>query len=189
MMCAIQSVRRPFFAQKTTHRRCPMESHRKYLVGVGILLILALVLTQPTHHAAAQGENVQLIAASSLLAGLAPGAAFPFIDTTPHTITRAHVAVTDATPSCGGATPTAPSNVQVLVGQAGVTLVPVMTAAANTGISTTTGQCVFHVTVTAGENGIPKTVTAIVVRNGGASALTGINTGTAPAAVRVHARE
>src|SRR2546425_2803156 len=189
MMCAIQSVRRPFFAQKTTHRRCPMESHRKYLVGVGILLILALVLTQPTHHAAAQGENVQLIAASSLLAGLAPGAAFPFIDTTPHTITRAHVAVTDATPSCGGATPTAPSNVQVLVGQAGVALVSVMTAATNTGISTTTGQCVFHVTVTAGENGIPKTVTDIVVRNGGSSSLTGINTVTASATVRVHESE
>src|SRR6266849_329446 len=67
-----------FFARKTTHRRCPMESHRKYLVGVGVLLILALVLTQPTHHAAAKGEDVQLIAASSLLAGLAPGAVFPF---------------------------------------------------------------------------------------------------------------
>jgi hypothetical protein len=189
MMCAIQSVLRPFFAQKTTHRRCPMESHRKNLVGVGVLLILALVLTQPTHHAAAKGDDVQLIAASSLLAGLAPGAAFPFIDTTPHTIARAHVAVTDATPSCGGANPAAPSNVQVLVGQAGVALVSVMTAATNTGISTTTGQCVFHVTVTAGEGGIPKTVTDIVVRNGGSSSLTGINTVTASATVRVHESE
>ncbi|HEX9222816.1 MAG TPA: hypothetical protein VF860_05765 [Candidatus Acidoferrales bacterium] len=166
-----------------------MESHRKYLVGVGVLLILALVLTQPTHHAAAKGDDVQLIAASSLLAGLAPGAAFPFIDTTPHTITRAHVAVTDATPSCGGASPTAPSNVQVLVGQAGVALVPVMTAATNTGISTTTGQCVFHVTINAGQAGVPPAVTDIVVLNGGSAALTGINTVTASATVRVHESE
>jgi len=166
-----------------------MESHRKYLVGVGVLLILALVLTQPTHHAAAKGDDVQLIAASSLLAGLAPGAAFPFIDTTPHTITRAHVAVTDATPSCGGANPTAPSNVQVLVGQAGVKLVSVMTAATNTGISTTTGQCVFHVTINAGQAGVPPTVTDIVVLNGGSAALTGINTVTASATVRVHESE
>ena len=167
-----------------------MKSHRKYLVDVGVLVISALVLTNglifPTRHAAAKGDDVQLISASSLLAGLAPGAAFPFIDTTPHTIARAHVAVTDATSSCGGANPAAPSNVQVLVGQAGVALVPVLTAATNTGISTTTGQCVFHVTVTAGEGGIPKTVTDIVVRNGGSSALTGINTVTASATVRVH---
>src|SRR2546422_9235185 len=115
-----------------------------------------------------------------MLAGLAPGAAFPFIDTTPHTIARAHVAITDATPSCGGANPAAPSNVQVLVGQAGVALVSVMTAATNTGISTTTGQCVFHVTVTAGENGIPKTVTDIVVRNGGAPSFSCIDTVTPP---------
>src|SRR3989442_10641656 len=161
-----------------------MESHRKYLVCRGVFVNLALVLTLPTHHAAAQGDDVQLIAASSLLAGLAPGAAFPFTDTTPPTIARAHVAITDATPSCGGANPAAPSNVQVLVGQAGVALVSVMTAATNTGISTTTGQCVFHVTVTAGENGIPKTVTNIVVRNGGSSSLTWINTVTASATVR-----
>ena len=166
-----------------------MESYRKYLVVLGVLVISALVLALPARHAAAQGGEVQLIAASSLLAGLAPGAAFPFIDTTPHTIARAHVAVTDATPSCGGANPAAPSNVQVLVGQAGVALVSVMTAATNTGISTTTGQCVFHVTVTAGEGGIPKTVTDIVVRNGGSSALTGINTVTASATVRVHENE
>jgi hypothetical protein len=166
-----------------------VKNHRKYFVAIGVLGILALVLTLPTHHTAAKGDDVQLIAVSSLLTGLAPGAAFPFIDTTPHNINRAHVAVTDATPSCGGADPTAPSNVQVLVGQAGVALVSVMTAATNTGISTTTGQCVFHVTVTAGEGGIPKTVTDIVVRNGGSSALTGINTVTASATVRVHESE
>jgi hypothetical protein len=166
-----------------------MESHRKYFVGVGVLVISALVLILPTHHAAAKGDDVQLIAESSLLAGLAPGAAFPVIDTTPNPIARGHVAVTDATSSCGGANPGAPSSVQVLVGQAGVALVSVMTAATNTGISTTSGQCVFHVTITAGQGGIPKTVTDIVVRNGGSAPLTGINTVTASATVRVHESE
>ncbi len=165
-----------------------MESHRKYLVGVGVLLILALVLTQPTHHAAAQGDDVQLIAANSLLAGLAPGAVFPFIDTTPHKIAQAHIAITDSTSDCHpGAAP--PDNVKILVGQAGVALVSVMDKTTNTGISTTQSQCVFHVTVTAGKGGIPETVTDIVVRNGGSSSLTGINTVTASATVRVHESE
>ena len=165
-----------------------MESHRKYLVGVGVLLILALVLTQPTHHAAAKGDDVQLIAASSLLAGLAPGAVFPFIDTTPHKIAQAHIAITDSTSDCHpGAAP--PDNVKILVGQAGVALVSVMDKTTNTGISTTQSQCVFHVTVTAGKGGIPETVTDIVVRNGGSSSLTGINTVTASAIVRVRESE
>ena len=55
----------------------------------------------------------------------------------------------------------------------------------NTGISTTPGQCVFHVTINAGQAGVPNTVTDIVVLNGGSSALTGINTVTASATVRV----
>jgi hypothetical protein len=152
---------------------------------LAVLAVLALVLALPTYRVAAKSDDIQFIAASSLLAGLAPGAAFPFIDTTPNTIARAHIAITDATSNCGGANPTAPSNVQVLVGQAGVSLVSVMTSATNTGISTTPGQCVFHITITAGEGSIPKTVTDIVVRNGGSSALTGINTVTASATVHV----
>jgi hypothetical protein len=137
-----------------------------------------------TKIAATKGEEVQLISASSLLTSLGPGAAFPFIDTTPYRVLRAHIAITDATTNCGaGAAP--PSNVKVLVGQAGVALVSVMGAATNTGISTTPGQCVFHVTVTAGAGGVPDTVTDIVVVNGGSSALTGINTVTTSATVDV----
>jgi hypothetical protein len=159
------------------------------------LLLFALCLFQPagssgkptpasTPSAAAKGEEVQLIAASSLLTSLGPGAAFPFIDTTPIRILRAHIAITDATTNCAaGAAP--PTNVNVLVGQAGVALVSVMDAATNTGISTTPGQCVFHVTVAAGVGGVPDTVTDIVIVNGGASALTGINTVTASATVNV----
>ncbi|MBV9483183.1 MAG: hypothetical protein JO249_20920 [Acidobacteria bacterium] len=54
----------------------------------------------------------------------------------------------------------------------------------NLGIGSTT-QCVFHMTVTAGEHGIPENLTDIVVVNGGAAALTGINTATASATVRI----
>jgi len=133
---------------------------------------------------ATRGEEVQLISASSLLTSLAPGAAFPFIDTTPNGIQRAHIAITDASTNCAAGA-AAPSNVKVLVGQAGVALVSVMDAATNTGISTTPGQCVFHVTVAAGAGGVPDTVTDIVVVNGGSSALTGINTVTASATVNV----
>jgi hypothetical protein len=134
--------------------------------------------------AAEKGEEVQLISASSLLTSLGAGAAFRFIDTTPNTILRAHIAITDATTNCtAGAAP--PINVNVLVGQAGVALVSVMDAATNTGISTTPGQCVFHVTVAAGVGGVPDTVTDIVVVNGEASALTGINTVTASATVNL----
>lgn len=117
------------------------------------------------------------------MAGLAPGAVFPFLDTTPRSIVSAHIAVTDATTNCSAGA-AAPTTVQVLVGQAGVALVSVMTAATNTGISTTPGQCVFHVTVTPGAGGVPGTVTDIVVRNGGASPLTGIHTITASAEVK-----
>ena len=109
-------------------------------------------------------------------------------DTGANTIARAHIAITDATSNCAaGAAP--PSDVRVLVGQAGVDLIPVMDASTNTGISTTPGQCVFHVTVTAGQGGVPNTVTDIVLVNGGSSALTGINTVTASATVQVRENE
>ncbi len=126
----------------------------------------------------------QFIAESSLLAGLAPGAVFPFIDTTPHKIAQAHIAITDSSSDCHpGSAP--PDNIKILVGQAGVALVSVMDKTTNTGISTTPGQCVFHVTINAGQAGVPNTVTDIVVLNGGSAALTGINTVTASATVRV----
>jgi len=70
-------------------------------------------------------------------------------------------------------------------GQAGVSLVPVMGASTNTGISTTPGQCVLHVTIHAGQGGVPSTVTDIVVLNAGPSPpLTGNRTVKASARVR-----
>ncbi len=127
------------------------------------------------------GVRVQLISASSLLTGLPAGNLFPFIDTTPNKIIRAHIAITGSTSSCSAGA-AAPSNVEVLVGQAGVSLISVMDASTNTGIGSG-AQCVFHVTVTAGKGGLPATVTDIVVKNAGGSALTGSNTVTATAKV------
>ena len=123
----------------------------------------------------------RLISESALLIGLEGGALFPFIDTTPNRIVRAHIAITDATETCeAGAS--APTNIQVLVGSAGVTLVDVMDATTNTGIGTPT-QCVFHVTVVAGANGVPVDVMDIVIVNGGEGPLTGVNTVTVSAEV------
>jgi hypothetical protein len=148
------------------------------------LVLLALAVVFPTKKASAQGGESQFIVASSMLSGLAPGAVFPFIDTTPQTISQAHIAITDATTNCSpGAAP--PSNVRVLVGQAGVSLVSVMGASTNTGISTKPGQCVFHVTIHAGQGGVPSIVTDIVILNAGSSPLSGVNTVTASATVRV----
>jgi hypothetical protein len=164
-----------------------MKARKLYLTGVVTLVIVGLAATIPIRKAAANDDEGEFVASSSLLAGLAPGAAFPFIDTTPHAISSAHIAITDATNSCSpGAA--APSNVKVLVGNAGAVppvLVSVMGTSTNLGISTTLGQCVFHVTIIAGQGGIPSTVTDIVVLNGGSSPLTGINTITASARVRV----
>jgi len=157
-----------------------MKRYNSYLFPGAVLLGLVLLLAFPPQKSAQIPPTTQLISESSILAGLAPAAVFPFIDTTPNRIIQAHIAVTDATSSCPGA---APTNVQVLVGQAGVSLVNVMTASTNTGISTVSGQCVFHVTVTPGVGGVPATVTDIVVHNNGASALTGVNTITASAEV------
>jgi hypothetical protein len=163
-----------------------MKFDKRYLILFASLTILALVTFATKNVAATEGDK-QFITASSLLNGLAPGAVFPFIDTTPHSIAQAHIAITDATTNCSpGAAP--PSNVRVLVGTAGTVppvLVSVMAASTNLGISTTPGQCVFHVTVTAGEGGVPVGATDIVVHNGGSSALTGVNTITASATVRV----
>ena len=140
----------------------------------------------PAGPAGAQGpvgETSIFISESSLLDGLGAGAVFPFIDTTPNKIQRAQIAVTDAAASCtGGDSP--PTNVQVLVGEAGVALEPALSAATNTGISTTEGQCVFRVTIEPGRGGMPDTVTDIVVLNGGGAPFTGINTITVSAEVR-----
>lgn len=153
-----------------------------YLVATSGLAVLALALLFPGENKAQIPPTQQLISENALLAGLAPGALFPFIDSTPHRITQAHIAVTDATSECApGAA--APSNIQILAGVAGGALVNVMTAATNTGIGSS-GQCVFHVTIRAGAGDVPGQVTDIVVVNSnGTAALTGINTITVSALV------
>jgi len=156
---------------------------KNYTRTVLLLLFAAISLASPLAQAAETPANPQLVAESSILAGLTPKALFPFIDSTPRHIAKAHIAITDATSSCeaGG---TAPSNIQILVGVAGGTLVNVMTAATNTGIGNAT-QCVFHVTITPGRGGVPSAVTDIVVVNANPSApLTGVNTVTVSATVR-----
>src|SRR5207244_1072950 len=83
-----------------------------FLIG---FVLSAVAIAYPTKKASAHGGDSQFIAESSLLAGLAPGAAFPFIDTTPHKIAQAHIAITDSSSDCHpGAAP--PDNIKVLVG-------------------------------------------------------------------------
>ena len=156
---------------------------KNYEKAVFAVLFSAVALVVPLGHAAQASANPQLIAESSILAGLAPNGLFPFVDSTPHHIVKAHIAITDATSSCeAGAA--VPSNIQILVGVAGGSLVNVMTPATNTGIGSP-AQCVFHVTITPGVDGVPSTVTDIVVVNANSNApLTGINTITVSAAVR-----
>lgn len=164
-----------------------MQKRRLYLgvaaiVGVVALTVSATAAGGSAKRANGEGGNGQLISESALLTGLASNSLFPFLDTTPNTISRTHIAITDATAACSaGAAP--PANIQVLVGQAGVALTNVMTAATNTGIGTA-AQCVFHATARPGQGGVPETVTDVVVRNAGAAPLTGINTVTASATVR-----
>lgn len=160
-----------------------MGRYQNLLFTLGSILIAVLVAGPYVQRAAGVSPGTQLISQAAILTGLAPGAVFPFIDTTPNRVVRAHIAITDSTTKCGPKA-AAPANVQVLVGQAGVKLVPVMTAATNTGISTTPAQCVFHVTAKAGAGGLPAMVTDIAVLNGGKADLTGVNTITVSAEVR-----
>src|SRR5437879_9207730 len=142
-----------------------------FLVG---FVLSAVAIAYPTKKASAHGDDSQFIAESSLLAGLAPGAVFPFIDTTPHKIAQAHIAITDSTSDChAGAAP--PDNIKILVGQAGVALVSVMDKTTNTGISTTPRQCVFHVSINAGQAGLSNTVNHITDQASSSPAPTGIN--------------
>ena len=152
------------------------------LVATSGLAVMALALVFPGENKAQIPPTQQLISESALLAGLAPGALYPFIDSTPRRISQAHIALTDATSNCAGGA-AAPSNIQILVGVAGGTLVNVMTAGTNTGIGSST-QCVFHVTIRAGVGLVPDEVTDIVVVNSnGSAALTGRNTITVSALV------
>ena len=160
----------------------------RYNAFAVLLLVMMLIVAAGTvaghdHRSLEKSSGGRrLISESALLDGLAGKAVFPFVDTTPHPILQAHIAITDAAAVCapGGAPP---ANVQVLVGQAGVALVPIMTADTNTGISTP-GQCVFHVTIRPGRAGVPEVVTDVVVLNQSDAPLSGINTITVSAEVR-----
>ena len=153
-----------------------------YVFAMTGLAVIALALLFPRENKAQIPPPYQLISENALLKGLAPGALFPFIDSTPSRISRAHIAITDATSNCApGAA--APSNMQILAGVAGGSLVNVMTAATNTGIGSP-AQCVFHVTIRPGVGVVPAQVTDIVVVNSnGSAALTGVNTVTVSALV------
>jgi hypothetical protein len=144
-----------------------------------VLLAFASLHSSPTRD-----DDSQVVVQSSLLNGLSAGALFPFIDSTPSNITKAHIAITDATSSCSAGA-AAPTNIQILAGVAGGSLVNVMTAATNTGIGSAT-QCVFHVTIVPGSGGVPAQVTDIVAKNAGSTALTGVNTVSARIAAERH---
>jgi len=60
-----------------------MKARNYYaFLAVGLVLF-ALAVVFPTKKASARGDESQFVVASSMLSGLAPGAVFPFIDTTP----------------------------------------------------------------------------------------------------------
>ena len=105
-----------------------------------------------------------LVAETVPLEGLQNGKLRAILDTTPNEIVRAHIVLTgDAAACTGGADQ--PSNVLVIVGQAGVALsTPTL---ANTGIAGSGSQCVFHLTIEPGKNGVSDPLTDIVVKNVG----------------------
>ncbi len=114
-----------------------MGRYRGYVVIVLALVTIGLTLVWADDHASSHARDdndssrLRLVSESALLAGLEGKTVFPFIDTTPKGLRRAHVAITDSTANCApGAA--APSNIQILVGEAGVALVNVMTEATNT---------------------------------------------------------
>jgi len=163
---------------------------RMLSIKIGLVIVIGAAFASIVIPALALHDDDGNVAASSdtvvenaILAGLPPGALFPFIDSTPSRIVTTHIALTDATSDCSpGAAP--PSNLLVLVGEAGVALAPVMSAATNTGIGTET-QCVFHVTVRPGSSGdVPARITDVVVVNGSNAPLTALNTVTVSAKIR-----
>jgi len=163
-----------------------MNSNQRVGIGIAVIAVALGVIVGlvalPVKQNAQLPASTKLVTENAILAGLPPGALFPFIDSTPNGIVSTHIALTDATTVCShDAAP--PLNIVVLVGEAGGTLTPVMTAATNTGIGST-AQCVFHVTVTPGLNGVPRRTTDIVVVNGGAAPLSALNTITVSAEIR-----
>src|SRR2546427_5843336 len=122
-----------------------MKRQKYFMFFLVAFVLSAVAIAYPTKKSSAQGDDSQFIAESSLLAGLAPGAVFPFIDTTPHKIAQAHIAITDSTSDChAGAA--GPDNIKVLVGQAGGAPGSAMGKDTKTGTSTTPRQGGFHAT-------------------------------------------
>ena len=152
-------------------------------LGIAIGVVIAAIFLPTFAHDEEVGKRSarsQYVVENAILAGLPSGALFPFIDVTPNQIVSAHIAITDASFCNAGQFP--PASLEVWVGEAGGTLTNVMTAATNTGIGSDE-QCVFHVTVKPGENGVPDHITDIVVYNG-TNTLTALNTVTVSAEVR-----
>jgi len=156
------------------------------LLGITVVAVLALsmavILTlMPVQETEAKPTSATgVISESTILSGLAAGALFPYIDTTPNQIGGAHLAITDATAACDGVITNTPTNIVILAGVAGGVLSPVTLA--NTSIGSA-AQCVFHADIVPGAGGLPGTITDIVVVNGGGGALTGSNTITVSARV------
>ena len=66
-----------------------MKRQKYFMFFLVAFVLSAIAIAYPTRKASAHGDDSHFIAESSLLAGLAPGAVFPFIDTTPHQIAQA----------------------------------------------------------------------------------------------------
>ena len=122
-------------------------------------------------------KTILRIGYSHNLNGLEPNQWWPIVDSNTKgtgNIAIADITLTDSTATCAAGTGTAPTNVQILVGKIGGTLVNVATAATNTGVSSWSGlQCIFKVTVIPGQNGVPDTVTDIIAANAGGATLDG----------------
>jgi len=146
----------------------------KTILGVLIAAVLVIAITSTAAVYADPGHEKKfkkgkwLVAETVNLNGLGTGKLFPILDVTPNEIVRAHIVLTDDA-VCDGDNANQPDNIIVIVGQAGVALA--FPALENTGIAGSGSQCIFHLTVLPGEDGIPSTVTDIVVKNGGPTQL------------------
>jgi hypothetical protein len=128
-----------------------MKKNVCLVATVTCAIMVALTPPWPGHSTVKASYDTQLVSESSLLAGLAPAAVFPFIDSTPNHIGRAHIAITDAfaSPGCtAGVAP--PEHIKGLVGQAGVALTNVMSQATKPEYTSGTGNAYFALWCTLG---------------------------------------
>jgi hypothetical protein len=165
-------------------------SSRNAGLGAVVVLIAAatVLLLSPVQRNAQLPGTTKLIAQNAVLAGLPGGKFYPFTGTTPNRIVSAHITITDSTLGAGirhscASMVIPPDNIRILVGEVGGGLVSVMNAVTSTGVGSD-DQCIFHVIVTPGENGVPAKATDIIVFNDGNNPLTASNTITLTAEVR-----